>query len=308
MAVWNGARFLPEQLESLQRQAGGAPLALYWRDDGSEDGSPALIADWARRQGAEARRVETPAGRLGAARGFLALLAAAPEEAGFYAFCDQDDVWLPDKTARAVAALAAVPPGMPALYCARQILVDQGLQPIGRSPLPRRPPGFGNAIVQNIATGCTSVLNPAARRLLLAAPPLPPGSMHDWWAYILVTGAGGRVIFDPEPALLYRQHAANTLGADPPVLARLRRAIRRGPAAFTAMIAAHLDALAPVEALLDAEARRVTGLLRAMAGCGPIGRLRLARRAGLYRQTAEQDLAMALWFLLAPMPGPGSGA
>ena len=301
MAVRNGARFLPEQLDSLRDQA-GPPLALLWRDDGSQDGSGGIIADWAACNGAAARQVEQPAGRLGAARGFLALLAAAPDDAAFFAFCDQDDVWLPDKTARAVAALAAVPAGLPALACARQRLVDATLRPLGDSTLPSRPPGFGNAIVQNIATGCTIVLNPAARALLLAAPPPPAGSMHDWWAYILVTGAGGRVLFDPEPALLYRQHGANTIGADPPLPARLRRALRRGPRGFTAMVGAHLDSLAAVEPLLAEEARRVLGLLRGMRGRGPLGRLRLARQAGLYRQSRVQDLAMAVWFALAPMP------
>jgi hypothetical protein len=126
--------------------------------------------------------------------------------------------------------------------------------------------------------------------------------MHDWWAYILVTGAGGRVIFDPEPALLYRQHGGNAIGADPPLPARLRRALRRGPQGFTAMVAAHLDALAPVEPLLAEEPRRVLRLLRGMRGRGPLGRLRLARQAGLYRQSRVQDLAMALWFALAPLP------
>ncbi|MFC7473450.1 glycosyltransferase [Dankookia sp. GCM10030260] len=301
MAVRNGARFLPEQLDSLSDQA-GPPLSLLWRDDGSEDASAEVIGAWARQTGAAARRLDQPEGRLGAARGFLALLAAAPDDAPFFAFCDQDDVWLPAKTARAVAALDAVPPGIPALACARQRLVDAALRPLGESSLPGRPPGFGNAIVQNIATGCTIVLNPAARALLLAAPPPPPGSMHDWWAYILVTGAGGRVLFDPEPALLYRQHGGNTIGADPPLLDRLSRALRRGPRGFTAMVGAHLDCLAAVEPLLAEEARRVLVLLRGMRGRGPLGRLRLARQAGLYRQSRVQDLAMAAWFALAPLP------
>ncbi len=301
MAVRNGARFLPEQLDSLSAQA-GPPLTLLWRDDGSDDGSGDVIDAWAARHGTPCRQVRQPEGRLGAARGFLALLAAAPDDAAFFAFCDQDDVWLPGKTARAVAALAAVPEGRPALACARQRLVDAALQPLGESTLPARPPGFGNAIVQNIATGCTIVLNPAARALLLAAPPPPPGSMHDWWAYILVTGAGGQVLFDPEPALLYRQHGGNTIGADPPLADRLRRALRRGPGGFTAMVGSHLDCLAAVEPLLAEEARRVLGLLRNMRGRGPLGRLRLARQAGLYRQSRAQDVAMALWFALAPLP------
>ena len=116
------------------------------------------------------------------------------------------------------------------------------------------------------------------------------------------------MLFDPEPALLYRQHGGNTIGADPPVLDRLRRALRRGPRGFTAMVGAHLDGLASIEPQLAGDARRVLALLRGMRGRGPLGRLLLARRAGLYRQSRAQDLAMALWFALAPLPPAGAAA
>ena len=300
MAVRNGARFLPEQLDSLRDQA-GPPLALLWRDDGSQDGSGGIIADWAACNGAAARQVEQPAGRLGAARGFLALLAAAPDDAAFFAFCDQDDVWLPDKTARAVAALAAVPAGLPALACARQRLVDATLRPLGDSTLPSRPPGFGNAIVQNIATGCTIVLNPAARALLLAAPPPPAGSMHDWWAYILVPAPAAACCSIPSRRCCIASTAptrsAPTRRCPPaapgaaPRPARLHRHGRR---------ASRQPGRGRAAAGGGGQAR--AGLLRGMRGRGPLGRLRLARQAGLYRQSRVQDLAMAVWFALAPMP------
>ncbi|TDH61809.1 hypothetical protein E2C06_14825 [Dankookia rubra] len=117
----------------------------------------------------------------------------------------------------------------------------------------------------------------------------------------------GRVLFDPEPALLYRQHGGSTIGADPPLPDRLRRALRRGPRGFTAMVAAHLDCLAAVEPRLTAEARRVLALLRGMRGRGPLGRMLLARQAGLHRQSRAQDLAMALWLALAPLSPGGTG-
>jgi glycosyltransferase involved in cell wall biosynthesis len=303
LATWNGARFLPRQLESLAAQRGIA-WRLLWRDDGSADATLALLEEFAAAQPAgRVLHLDAPSGRLGPARGFLALLAASPEPEAPHAFCDQDDLWLPDKLARAAAALAEIPAGMPGLYCGRQILAGPDLAPRGPSPLPRRPPGFANALVQNIATGCTTVLNPAARRLLLAAPPPPEGSMHDWWAYLLVSGCGGRVIFDPEPTVLYRQHGGNAVGATAPVPLRALRALRRGPAAFLALLAAHrrvLLAAAP-ELPLTPEARVVLAETAALADRRPWRRLAALRRAGLYRQSPAEDATLRLWLALRPM-------
>ncbi|MDQ1080202.1 glycosyltransferase family 2 protein [Pseudoroseomonas cervicalis] len=297
LASYNGAAWLPEQLASLDAQAAAPDWRLLWRDDGSSDASAAILAAHPR-----ARQVPGGAhgesGRLGPGPGFLALLAAAPEDAPAYAFCDQDDVWLPHKLASAWGWIAAQPAERPALYCARQQLVDAALNPIGLSPDAPRPPGFGNALVQNIATGCTVMLNPAARRLILAAPPMPAASMHDWWAYLLVSGAGGALRFDPRPALLYRQHGRNSVGASGADLARARGALRRGATRFLDTLEAHRAALAGAGPLLVPQARQALAALAPLRGAGPLQRLRLARRAGLYRQRAVEDWALRGMLLL----------
>jgi len=303
LATYAGERFLAPQLDSLAAQEGVANT-LLWRDDGSPDGTAAAVEAFAARQPpGRVRRVTEPAGRLGAARSFLALLAAAPDDAACFAFCDQDDVWRPGKLARAAAALAETAPGVPALYCGRQELVGPELEPIGPSPGIVRPPGFGNALVQNIATGCTVVLNAAARRLVLDAPPLPEGSMHDWWCYLLVTAAGGRVIWDAEPQLLYRQHGANAVGATASLPIRAWRALRRGPDAFLGLLGAHMAALEQ-GARLSAEARAMLAALRPLHGPGPFRRLAALRRAGLYRQGTVEDLLLRLWVALRPLRKP----
>lgn len=298
LATYQGERYLPEQLESLAGQRHGA-WQLLWRDDGSTDRTVALLNDFAAaRPPGAVRHVETPAERLGAMGSFMALLAAAPDDAPA-AFCDQDDVWLPDKLERALAALAAVPPGRPALYCARQRIVAEDLRELGLSPALRRPPGFRNALVQNIATGCTMVLNPEARRLVLSAPP-PAGSMHDWWAYLMVTGCGGTVIFDDEPVILYRQHGANAVGAADGFLTRSRQALRRGAGRFLGLLAAHMRALAG--APLTPENRRLLEDLAVLAEAGPLRRLLGLRRARLYRQGRAEDLLLWLWIGTRPLP------
>jgi hypothetical protein len=302
LATYNGARFLPAQLDSLAAQRGAPPWTLLWRDDGSGDGTPGLLEGFP-----GARRLADGAGRQGPGGSFLRLLAAAPEEAPAVAFCDQDDVWLPDKLARAWTWTAAQDPARPALYCARQQLVDAALRPIGLSPPFRRPPGLRNALVENIAVGCTVMLNAAARRLVLAAPPMPEASMHDWWCQLLVAGAGGAIRADPEPALLYRQHGGNSVGSAGSLLGRARGALRRGPARFTATLAAHLAALAAAAPLLTEENRALVARLRPLPHLPRAARLALLARSGLQRQRPADQLALYALVGAAPAIPPPPG-
>jgi hypothetical protein len=303
LSVHNGATFLREQLDSLAAQSDPGWI-LLWRDDGSSDGSAEVVERFAAEAGAgRVRHLPEPTGRLGVAGSFLALLRAAPEDAARVAFCDQDDVWLPDKLARAAAALAAVPPGTPGLYCARQVLVDWRLRRIGLSPDAPRGAVLGNALVQNIATGCTVVLNRAARTQVLAVPP-PAGTLHDWWAYLVVAATGGQVIFDAAPAVLYRQHGGNAVGGREGRLARALAALLRGPETFLGAVAANAAALTTHPALTP-EARRLLDALGGLRAAGPLARLGALSRSGLGRQGRADSLLLKALFALHPLPAVG---
>ncbi len=293
LSTYNGARFLPAQLESYRRQT-EPDWVLFWRDDGSTDPTVALMEAFTREVGAErCRRVEMP-GRLGVAHSFYALLAAARPLGLPVAFSDQDDVWLPGKLTRALSALGRLPG--PTLYCSRQILVDDELVPIGPSAPFRRQPCFAAALTQNIATGCTIVLDPAAACLIAASTP-PSGSLHDWWSYLLVTGAGGRVVADPEPTMLYRQHTANLVGAPSSRRRRAAAALRRGPDAYLAVLRANVAALRAAADVLTPEARRIVALVdRALQG-DIAARLRALLIPGLRRQTPLETALFRVWFL-----------
>jgi Glycosyl transferase family 2 len=263
LSSYNGAQYLPQFLSSIAAQercltgvlrhdqqqslaghnAAAGPilseaenqldLELLWRDDGSQDTSPALIRAAPLMHRPLLAQDQAGAVRLGAAGSFFALLAASRADA-YLAFADQDDVWHQDKMARAVAVIlqleARMGAGVPILYCARACRINSRGMPLGLTPMARRGPGFANALIENIALGCTIVLNPAARALLLSVP-LPPPSLaigqkgapiwHDWWCYLVVS-AFGHVVYDPRPVIDYRQHGGNLVGAAGP----LRRGIK----------------------------------------------------------------------------------
>ena len=102
--------------------------------------------------------------------------------------------------------------------------MDQALNPLGLSRLPRRP-GFGNALVENISAGCTLVMNAKGRELVLSS--LPEGAlMHDWWCYLVVS-CFGTVLYDPTPQVRYRQHEHNAVGGTSKRLLHLARRAKR---------------------------------------------------------------------------------
>jgi glycosyltransferase involved in cell wall biosynthesis len=300
LAAYNGAPWLSAQLKSLLEQT-YSNWILYWRDDGSEDGSVAILQEFSHRAGqGRCVRVTAPAGRLGATGNFFALLRVAAPSLGpgeVVAFADQDDVWLPEKLARGVAALRAAGNDRPVAYCARQILVDDHLRQIGVSGAIAPPPGFPAALTQNVATGCTMMLNAPAARLVAASRPAS-ASLHDWWAYLLVTAAGGRLIQDPEPVVLYRQHAQNLVGAPSSMARRAVAALRRGPDVFMGVLRDHVSALLTQRNLINRAAERELRLLdRALRG-GFWKRLRALALPGLHRQTWQETLVFRCWFLI----------
>lgn len=208
LATHNGADFLEDQITSIFRQT-VQDWHLHITDDGSSDQTLAKI-DHIRQQCPE--RITLHHGPAkGFAANFMSALRRLPPNTKWIAFADQDDIWQNDKLSMALHVLAHT--HKPTIYCGRRYVVNRHLQKLGYD-FPSPPtPSFGNALAQNIVAGNTMVMNNAALRLVQSAKDVAV-PYHDWWIYLLVTGAGGDVIFDPKPSLLYRQHTQNMVGAN----------------------------------------------------------------------------------------------
>lgn len=297
LSTHNGAPFLAAQLHSLLAQT-HRDWVLYWRDDGSSDSTRGVMTDFLASLPRDRTRILESDGRVGGAESFMRLLRAACAAGhASFAFADQDDVWLPEKLARGLDALRQVTEGVPALYCGRQVLVDAGLCRIALSFPVRRPPGFPAALTQNVATGCTVMLNRAAATLV-ARSESPAATVHDWWCYLMVAAAGGRVLADDEPVVLYRQHDGNVVGAPETRFLRAAKALRRGPGAFMRIFRQHVAALRDQASLLSPSAgMQVAALDRALQR-GRLDRLAALRMPGLIRQNRLETLLFRIWFLL----------
>lgn len=295
LSTYNGTRFLPEQLASFEQQT-DPDWRIVWRDDGSCDETRSIMLAFGERVGpARCRETDCSGVHYGAGQSFLSLLAEAAD-AEAVAFADQDDVWLPDKLTRARTVLSKAG-NRAVIYCARQYLVDETLNGDRLSILPATAPGFPASLTQNIIHGNTLVMNRAAASLV-ARVPGPPGTLHDWWSYIVVTACGGDVTIDPTPVVLYRQHPHNLIGSPPSTFSRATAALRRGPGTFMTMMRRHVtQLLANRDCLTDEAIRDVNRIATGLDG-GLLPRTRALLSTSLRRQTELENMLFRLWFVL----------
>ncbi len=293
LSTFNGETYLQTQLDSIRDQT-HADWRIAWRDDGSSDNTVAAVEAFGKNLAAGRCAMSPSSGaHLGAPGSFLQLLS---ENSGspFIAFSDQDDRWLPVKLQRAVERLGGCE--APALYCARQMLTDDDFSHPRLSVKYESRPGLPASLTQNIATGNTIVMNNAAARLV-ASIPAPAASPHDWWSYIVVSACGGRVIYDPEPVVLYRQHMKNMIGSQHPTITRAIAALERGSGIYLTMMRRHAEQLHAYRDRLSPEARDDLDLIRKGLAGGFAERLAALRCPNFQRATALETLLFRIWFL-----------
>lgn len=207
MSTYQGARYLPQQMESILSQK-GVKVSLLIRDDGSKDRTLEILKSYEKRY----QNILVYTGcRRGAAGSFYDLLEHADLSFAYYAFADQDDVWNRDKLFRAVSMLKMQTESLPLLYAGKVIYASENLDRRQSYPYSiRHRPSFGNALMENICMGCTEVFNGSLLKLVREHLP-PDRIMHDWWMY-LTAAYFGKVLYDQRAYMLYRQHGNNEIG------------------------------------------------------------------------------------------------
>lgn len=209
LSSYNGERFIEEQLNSLLNQTLHVDILI--RDDGSTDHTVELIQKYADKY----ENITLITGKnIGFVQSFNTLLMNdVVENYRWIAFCDQDDVWMPQKMEIAVKALIqSVNPNLPLLYCSNLIITDENLQEIGKMHPSSSKVQHSCIFVQNFVTGCTVVFNNVAMQkyrdgigdYIIA---------HDYLMHCLCKYFG-EIIYDPNSYICYRQHGDNTIGSD----------------------------------------------------------------------------------------------
>lgn len=229
LATYNGGKYIWEQLESLFQQS-CKQFHLYVRDDGSSDDTMKIVEQFHGMFPDRVTILKDLQKHRGAARSFMYLLENVDSE--YYMFCDQDDIWLPEKIEKTLARMKdeTAAKNVPVLVATDLKVVDEQLSPIKDSfnedlkiDVFRKHPEL--ICVRHVVTGCTMMFNRAAK--LAALPMSPRATMHDEWVALCVHFKGGVISILDDSTILYRQHTSNTLGAEQARKGFFARAIAR---------------------------------------------------------------------------------
>jgi glycosyltransferase involved in cell wall biosynthesis len=290
LATYNGQKYLSEQIDSILSQT-HKNWQMIVSDDGSNDNTLKLLDEYANRLSPEQFCVVNGP-RKGFASNFLSMVCQPGINGEYYAYADQDDIWVPDKLERALRWLKTIGVETPALYCSRTELVNKHGHPLQYSTLFKKQPSFSNALVQSLAGGNTMVFNHAAIRLLRIAGDKIKIITHDWWTYLLITGVGGKVYYDPIPSLKYRQHDSNLIGSNLGWSSRLNRMMGLFKGQFKVWTDLNLQALKGCESFLTSENKRLLEQFKVARQGAFIERALQMKKTGVYRQTLLGNLGL----------------
>lgn len=216
LSTYNGERFLKEQLDSLYAQE-GVEIHILVRDDGSKDNTLCILENYQRSFGKMTiiKGIEN----IGVGPSFYALIKEAVDkyvDYDYYAFSDQDDVWLNCKCISGVKAINRSSNHYK-LYISSSITTDASLRPISSST--KFVNSIGANLVANHIIGCSMLFNKALlieiNKINTNTYKLPNGKVpiHDAWAAIVAYSIGADVIRGSDALMYYRQHEKNTIGS-----------------------------------------------------------------------------------------------
>ncbi len=210
MSTYNGVKYLKEQMDSILTQE-GVDVTLFIRDDGSSDGTIDILKEYVETY----KNIILNVGdNLGVGNSFMQLVYDCPDDYDYYAFADQDDIWLGEKLKKAVSKIGEET--QPVLYCSNQILVDKDLKTIGMRYSGALSTSYMQILFGNKFAGCTMVWNRPLQKILSDEKRRPSmmllrNRIHDVWV-AMVASVVGLIIYDEDSCILYRQHENNVVG------------------------------------------------------------------------------------------------
>jgi glycosyltransferase involved in cell wall biosynthesis len=216
MATYNGEKYLREQIDSLLAQT-CQDWHLYMHDDGSKDNTLSILREYTERYADRMTLMDYPS-QGGACKNFMSMLERV--EAPYYMFCDQDDIWLPEKITASLEVMrqAMLNEGNnPVIVNTDLIVVDEAMRIIHPSLWQYEnihhefPKCFSDYAALNVVTGCTMLFNNRVKDII--RKPYDKAVMHDTWITLCTIASGGILCNVEKPTILYRQHGSNTLGA-----------------------------------------------------------------------------------------------
>lgn len=206
ISTYNGESYIVEQLNSIEEQT-YKDYHVYIRDDGSVDRTVQVIQDYVEQKSLWDKYTIAAQENIGFCRSFGELLAIS-SDGDYWAFCDQDDYWYPDKLENAVKWMEKENQNIPLLYHSRIDIGNEDLSEKYAYPVSEFHYSFDTAFTSNIFFGFATVINRELYERLVKVD-FEKIKYHDWFAAIIVT-AFGKYQISESPEAVHRQHRSNT--------------------------------------------------------------------------------------------------
>ena len=241
MAAYNGAPYIGEQIDSILCQT-DTNWHLTLSDDGSTDGTDAIIDEYVCRDPDKVQRVYSGQ-RFGGAKAHFFWMTANCD-ADYIAYCDDDDTWRADKLGKLRKAMRDAEgrfgSDTPVLVFSDQTVTDAELNVLSPSLMRYQKQYFErfdyrSILMQNVVTGGAMMINRALARLALQCADASQVIMHDWWM-AAVAARFGKIVYIDEPLGAYRQHGGNSVGAKSVGSAAYARRMLSSPARVREMM------------------------------------------------------------------------
>ena len=182
MSTYNGEKFVAEQIESILDQT-YSNIEIVIRDDGSKDNTVNILKEYSKKY----NNIKLYEGEnIGFIKSFFELLKLA--EADYYAYADQDDVWLPNKIKLAVKSLEKLDNTKPNMAFGNSDYYDENMKFLSKGPRNKKY-NFLTALFSCVTQGMTMTVNKKTRDMIVENMP-KSCFFHDWWTYLLCMGLG----------------------------------------------------------------------------------------------------------------------
>ena len=202
MSTYNGEKFLKGQIDSILNQK-DVQCDILIRDDGSKDATTDLIREAMKQYPQRLKLLEGD--NEGYKRSFMNLVYKASSDYDYYAFADQDDIWLSNKVKMGIRSLTESS-HTPSLYYAMMTEVDENLNKLSNQQEFKPTPNYKEIIFQNFVQGSTIIFNKALLKLVKSYK-IKEEVPHDIILPILAKYCG-QIIGDRNSYILYRKHAS----------------------------------------------------------------------------------------------------
>lgn len=210
LATYNGEQFIEQQLDSIMNQTYDN-IDIYVRDDGSKDNTVSVINKYKEKSSRKIYLLENGGMNLRCPGSFYEILNRC-EKAEYYALCDQDDIWYPQKIQWAVEKMEREQKDIPLLYYTACDYSTERGEVIRKSPKQKKNMQLKDVLFYTPGSGFTMVLNEKARQdFVVNAKPGP--ELHDRWLARCAV-CFGKLLYDERSSASHIRHEAAVTSGD----------------------------------------------------------------------------------------------